>query len=301
MTIALIICIVTIIALLFYLISVLSSIHELIRQVSYIDDNNKTNMTINIGTATRSVKKLTDGINRLLVTMRTREIDTFRKDDEIKETITSMSHDIRTPLTSLKGYFDLMCESDSEEDKDRYKKIITERIDSLSDMLEEMFLFTKINNAGYKLDMEKTGISEVFVSTLLSYYEDFENRGMTPDIEVDEDLFALADEAALKRVFQNLIKNSLTHGTNTFVAKLKKIDDKKVKISIANDIVDGEHADVTKVFDRFYKGDKSRHVNSSGIGLSVTKKLVLLMGGSIEAVIVDNKFCINIYLDLLNN
>lgn len=301
MTIALIICIVTIIALLFYLISVLSSIHELIRQVSYIDDNNKTNMTINIGTATRSVKKLTDGINRLLVTMRTREIDTFRKDDEIKETITSMSHDIRTPLTSLKGYFDLMCESDSEEDKDRYKKIITERIDSLSDMLEEMFLFTKINNAGYKLDMEKTGISEVFVSTLLSYYEDFENRGMTPDIEVDEDLFALADEAALKRVFQNLIKNSLTHGTNTFVAKLKKIDDKKVKISIANDIVDGEHADVTKVFDRFYKGDKSRHVNSSGIGLSVTKKLVLLMGGSIEAVIVDNKFCINIYLDLLKN
>lgn len=300
MTIALIICIVTIIALGFYLISVLSSIHELIRQVSYIDDN-KTNMTINIGTATRSVKKLTDGINRLLVTMRTREIDTFRKDDEIKETITSMSHDIRTPLTSLKGYFDLMCESDNEADKDRYKKIISERIDSLSDMLEEMFLFTKINNAGYKLDMEKTGISEVFVSTLLSYYEDFETRGMTPDIEVDEDLYALADEAALKRVFQNLIKNSLTHGTNTFVAKLKKIDNKKVKISIANDIVDGEHADVTKVFDRFYKGDKSRHVNSSGIGLSVTKKLVLLMGGSIEAVIVDNKFCINIYLELLNS
>ncbi len=301
MTIALIICIVTIIALGFYLISVLSSIHELIRQVSYIDDNNKTNMTINIGTATRSVKKLTDGINRLLVTMRTREIDTFRKDDEIKETITSMSHDIRTPLTSLKGYFDLMCESDNEADKDRYKKIISERIDSLSDMLEEMFLFTKINNAGYKLDMEKTGISEVFVSTLLSYYEDFETRGMTPDIDVDEDLYALADEAALKRVFQNLIKNSLTHGTNTFVAKLKKIDNKKVKISIANDIVDGEHADVTKVFDRFYKGDKSRHVNSSGIGLSVTKKLVLLMGGSIEAVIVDNKFCINIYLELLNS
>ena len=300
MTIALIICIVTIIALGFYLISVLSSIHELIRQVSYIDDN-KTNMTINIGTATRSVKKLTDGINRLLVTMRTREIDTFRKDDEIKETITSMSHDIRTPLTSLKGYFDLMCESDNEADKDRYKKIISERIDSLSDMLEEMFLFTKINNAGYKLDMEKTGISEVFVSTLLSYYEDFETRGMTPDIDVDEDLYALADEAALKRVFQNLIKNSLTHGTNTFVAKLKKIDNKKVKISIANDIVDGEHADVTKVFDRFYKGDKSRHVNSSGIGLSVTKKLVLLMGGSIEAVIVDNKFCINIYLELLNS
>ena len=233
--------------------------------------------------------------------MRTREIDTFRKDDEIKETITSMSHDIRTPLTSLKGYFDLMCESDNEADKDRYKKIISERIDSLSDMLEEMFLFTKINNAGYKLDMEKTGISEVFVSTLLSYYEDFETRGMTPDIDVDEDLYALADEAALKRVFQNLIKNSLTHGTNTFVAKLKKIDNKKVKISIANDIVDGEHADVTKVFDRFYKGDKSRHVNSSGIGLSVTKKLVLLMGGSIEAVIVDNKFCINIYLELLNS
>ena len=64
-------------------------------------------------------------------------------------------------------------------------------------------------------------------------------------------------------------------------------------------MIEGEQADVTRVFDRFYKGDKSRHVNSSGIGLSVTRKLVLLMGGTIEAVIVDNKFCINIYFDEL--
>ena len=297
MKIALIICIVAIVGLGFYLISVLSSIHELIRQLSYIGDN-KTNMTISIGTATRSVRKLTDNINRLLVTTRNRELDTFRKDDEIKETITSMSHDIRTPLTSLKGYFDLMCESDSEEDKERYKKIISERIDSLSEMLEEMFIFTKINNSGYKLDKDRTEVSSLFISTLLSYYEDFENKGMTPEIDVDEGLNILADEAALKRVFQNLIKNSLTHGTNTFEAKLKKID-KKIKISIANDMIEGEQADVTRVFDRFYKGDKSRHVNSSGIGLSVTRKLVLLMGGTIEAVIVDNKFCINIYFDEL--
>ena len=267
----LIICILIILVLVFFIVSIISSIRELNKQLDFIGEN-KTNMTISIGASTRSIRKLTDRINKVLVACRNREIETARKDDEIKETITSMSHDIRTPLTSLKGYFDLMCESDSEEDKDRYKGIIAERIDSLG---------------------------EILISTLLSYFEDFERRGMTPDIDIDEDVFTVGDEPALKRVFQNLIKNSLNHGADSVTVRLKKAEGKKIKISVGNGIKDGQIPDVTRVFDRFYKGDKSRHVNSSGIGLSVTQKLIVLMGGSIEAVISDNMFFINIYLEEL--
>ncbi len=298
LVIVLIICIVIILILTFYMISILSSIHELNKQLEYIG-NNQTNMSLSIGASTRTIRRLTDKINSIIVACRNREIETARKDDEIKETITSMSHDIRTPLTSLKGYFELMCESDSEEDKDRYKTIIAERIDSLSEMLEEMFIYTKINNSTYKLESERINISEVMISTLLSYYEDFERKNMTPNIDVDEDVYAVADEQALKRVFQNLIKNSLVHGADCVDISLKKSERKKIKISIGNGIKDGETPDVTRVFDRFYKGDKSRHVNSSGIGLSVTQKLVILMGGNIEATLSGNKFIINIYMDEL--
>lgn len=296
----LILCIVIIMVLVFFIVSIISSIRELTKQLDFIGDN-KTNMSLSIGASTRSIRKLTDRINKVLVSCRNRELETARKDDEIKETITSMSHDIRTPLTSLKGYFDLMCESDSEDDKERYKGIIAERIDSLGEMLEQMFIYTKINNSSYKLERDKVNVSETLISTLLSYFEDFENRGMTPDIDIDEDVYAVGDEPALKRVFQNLIKNSLNHGADSVSVKLKKVDGKKFKISVGNGIKDGQVPDVTRVFDRFYKGDKSRHVNSSGIGLSVTQKLIVLMGGSIEAVVSDNKFYINIYLDELAN
>ena len=298
LVIALIICIVIILILTFFIISILSSIRELNKELDFIG-NNQTNMSLSIGASTRTIRRLTEKINKVIVVCRNREIETARKDDEIKETITSMSHDIRTPLTSLKGYFDLMCESDSEEDKDRYKTIIAERIESLSEMLEEMFIYTKINNSSYKLESERTNISEVMISTLLSYYEEFEKKNMTPNIDVDEDVYAVVDVQALKRVFQNLIKNSLVHGTDCVDISLKRVEGKRVKIAIGNGIKDGEAPDVTRVFDRFYKGDKSRHVNSSGIGLSVTQKLVILMGGSIEATISGNKFIINIYLNEL--
>lgn len=296
MTAALIICIAVILVLTFYLVSVLLSIRELTKQVDYIGKT-QTNMTVNVGSSTRVVNRLAKVINGFLANCRNREIETNNKDAEIRETITNMSHDVRTPLTSLKGYFELMCESDSEEDKERYKTIISERLESLSDMLEDMFLFTKINNASFKLENERVNVSEVLIKTVLSYIDEFEKHQMVPDIDIDENIFIVSDENALKRVFQNLIKNSLVHGKDNFSLSLKTVG-KKARIRIANDI-SGDMPDTDRVFDRFYKGDKSRHVNSSGIGLSVTKKLVNLTDATITASIENKQFCITIEDDII--
>ena len=291
MTIFCIVCVAIIVVLVFYIISIISSIKDITKQIEYIGKN-QTNMTVSIGASTRSVSKLAKVVNGFLSNCRNREIETNNKDAEIRETITNMSHDVRTPLTSLKGYFELMCESDNEEDKERYKEIITERLESLTDMLEEMFLFTKINNSGFKLENERVNVSEVLIKTVLSYIDEFEKREMIPDIDIDDEIYIVSDENALKRIFQNLIKNSLVHGTGHFSLSLKRIGD-KAHIRMANDIL-GEKPDTSRVFDRFYKGDKSRHVNSSGIGLATTKKLVELTDASITASIVNNQFCIEI-------
>lgn len=297
MKIVIAICIAIILVLLFYIISIILSIKDITKQIEYIGKN-QTNMTVNIGTSTRSVNKLAKVVNQFLANCRQREIDTYNKDAEIRETITNMSHDVRTPLTSLRGYFELMCESDSEEDKERYKGIIAERLESLSDMLEEMFLFTKINNASFKVENEKVNVSEVLITTMLSYIEEFEKHKMVPDINIEEDVYIVSDASALRRIFQNLIKNSLVHGKDNFSLSLVK-KGKKAVIRIANDIV-GEIPDTTRVFDRFYKGDKSRHVNSSGIGLAVTRKLVQLTDASITASIENHQFCIYIEDDIVS-
>lgn len=296
MTIFCIVCVVIIVAMSFYLVSILLSIKDITKQIEYISKS-QTNMTINIGSATRSVNKLTSAINKFLTEWRKRENEVNAKDEEIRETITNMSHDVRTPLTSLKGYFELMCESDNEEDKKRYRDIISERLESLTDMLEEMFLFTKISNSGFKIENDKVNVSEVLVTTLLSYIDEFEKHNMIPDIDIDENVYIVSDEQSLKRIFQNLIKNSLVHGKDHISISLKT-SGKKAVIRMANDIAEAT-PDPNKVFDRFYKGDKSRHVNSSGIGLSVTRKLVHLTGATIGASIENGQFCIRMEDDIL--
>lgn len=291
-----IICVAIILFLVFYLVTLLVSIKEVSKQIEHIGKN-QTNMTVNVGSASKPITRLAKALNTFLQDFRKREIETNAKDDEIRETITNMSHDVRTPLTSLKGYFELMQESENEEDKRRYADIITERLESLTDMLEELFLFTKISNSGFTVENEKVNVSEILVTTLLSYIDEFEKHNMIPDIDIDEDVFIVSDEQSLKRIFQNLIKNSLVHGKDRISISLK-VKNKKAVIRMANDIAEAI-PDPVRVFDRFYKGDKSRHINSSGIGLSVTRKLAQLTGATIGASIERGQFCIEIIDDIV--
>ena len=276
------------VGVIFYLISFSMAVKDINSQLRYINEN-ETNKKVAVGTAPKSITNLTTTINSMLVENRSKELAVAKKDEELKETITAMAHDVRTPLTSLKGYFELMSESKNPDDIERYKGIITERIDSLSDMLEQLFTYTKINNTSYKLEMDKVDLSNCVISSLLSYYNDFEKRDFDVKIDIDENVHIAGDEQSLKRVVQNLIKNSLVHGEKTIGFSLKREADKAI-FTVSNGFAEQNRPDVGKVFDRFYKGDKSRKVNSSGIGLSVVQKLVTLMNGEISAKIIDAEF-----------
>lgn len=282
------------IMLLMILISQYLQVKSIRDQVHFIA-RNETNKEITFYGKSRGIRRLAGDINEIISSFREREIDIVRKDKETRDTITNMSHDIRTPLTSLKGYFELMQQTDDPEEKAKYTAIIDERIDSLSDILETMFFYTKVNNTGYTLNLTKIDLSETLMQTMFSYIEEFENLGIEPEIKVDENVSAIADESAIKRVIQNLIKNVIVHGDRSLTVSLHYIK-KRAVLEISNGIREGEVPDPDKVFDRFYKGDSSRHINSSGIGLSVSKKLVDMMNGSISASVDNDIFTITIVL-----
>ena len=289
--------VVCVLGLSFIIINMYSAVKNIRDQVHFIA-RNETNKTVTFYGNSRGIKHLAMDINEIIESYRAREIEVMRQDSEIKDTLTNMSHDIRTPLTSLKGYFDLMSETDDPEEKERYSSIIRERIDSLSDILEEMFFYTKVSNVNYKVDLETINMSEVTLTTLFSYFEDFEKYGLEPDVDVDEGLLVVGNEQSIKRILQNLIKNCFVHGKEKVRITLKKKDrggNEYVVLALRN-IIGEEAPDATKVFARFYKGDSSRHVNSSGIGLSVVKKLVDAMNGLIEAEVQDNEFEIRMWL-----
>lgn len=290
-----IVLIAVVLALTMMLISLFSQVKNLQSQVHFIAKN-RTNKTITFYGKSREMTTLSKDINEVILSCREREQEVMKQDNEIRDTLTNMSHDIRTPLTSLKGYFELLSESDDPAEQEKYRNIISERIDSLGEILEEMFFYTKVSNINYNVPLDKITFSDIAMQTLFSYYEDFEKAGMEPHIDIEEGLNAIGNEQSVKRILQNLVKNCLVHGRGDVNISLKRDGEKHVAFSISNSVDPDRIPDPTKVFDRFYKGDSSRHVSSSGIGLSVAKKLVDSMNGTIDAYVEGEVFGIRMRL-----
>ena len=280
-------------ALSLILISLLSQMKSIRSQVHFISRND-TNKRISFYGKSRSFRKLAKDINEIIDSYDDRHDKILREDKEIKDTLTNMSHDIRTPLTSLKGYFELLDQTDDPDERRKYTNIIYGRIESLSEILETMFLYTKVSNVNFKISIDPIECSKIILETLFEYYDDFQEKGFEVDVDVDEGVRILGNEQSLKRIVQNLIRNSLVHGNGEVKLAVKPQEDKTVKISVENLLTEGQNPDPDKVFDRYYKGDASRHTGSSGVGLSVVKKLVESMNGDIKAFVGDGKFRIEI-------
>ncbi len=286
------------------LLKIRAQLRDINDQLDFLYEND-TNMLIGTDTNLIYLGQFKQRVNRFVEQWHKKRAEAAKKEQMISDTYTNLSHDIRTPLTSLDGYFQLLKDEKDEKLQAHYIGIIQERITSLKDMLEELFMFTKLKNDTFKLEMDKCCVSRLLKQTVFSYYDEWKMRGIEPVVDIcDEQIFILANTQALKRVFQNVIKNGLVHGKSDieirlYTKALGNVSDKNkgnrmVNISVSNTIENPENVDVSQVFERFYKADEARSVTSSGLGLSIAKELVERMDGKINAQIEDNRFCINI-------
>ena len=291
------------------LLKIRAQLRDINDQLDFLYEND-TNMLIGTDTNLIYLGQFKQRVNRFVEQWHKKRAEAAKKEQMISDTYTNLSHDIRTPLTSLDGYFQLLKDEKDEKLQAHYIGIIQERITSLKDMLEELFMFTKLKNDTFKLEMDKCCVSRLLKQTVFSYYDEWKMRGIEPVVDIcDEQIFILANTQALKRVFQNVIKNGLVHGKSDieirlYTKALGNVSDKNkgnrmVNISVSNTIENPENVDVSQVFERFYKADEARSVTSSGLGLSIAKELVERMDGKINAQIEDNRFCINIYYRII--
>ena len=272
-------------------------IKNLYEQVNFIK-NHETNKMITSSGRNREINKLSKSLNELIILQRDLKKNYKKKDETLKEMITNISHDIRTPLTSLNGYFQLLQESDSEEEKKKYIDIIKTRISHLKHLLEDMFLYMKIQDNGYKVFKEECNVNKIVFDNLFSFYEDFKLKGIVPNLDITEKpIYIYSSIVSLNRIVNNLINNSLIHGKN-FVRVILLNKGKEVHLIVENDVENSQELDIENIFTRFYKKDKSRTIQSTGLGLTIVKELVESMGGDISASINENIFQIKIVLFL---
>ena len=272
-------------------------VKDICRQLAFLMKHD-SNMLIHREFDLGGIGMLSDRLNDLLELRRKEKQYYQEKETLIADTYTNLSHDIRTPLTSLDGYFQLMEACENVEEQRRYLSIIHERIHSLNEMLEELFMFTKLKNESYRLELTSCCINRILKETVFSYYDDWVRREIQPDIQItEEQLYIDGNKQGLSRIIQNVIKNGLDHGEKKIRIVLKREQNQAV-LRISNQVTASEQIDIEHVFDRFYKADAARSNTSPGLGLSIAREFVRRMNGEIGAKIEENEFIVEMRFNL---
>ena len=273
-------------------------VKDICRQLAFLMKHD-SNMLIHREFGLGGIGMLSDRLNDLLELRRKEKQYYQEKETLIADTYTNLSHDIRTPLTSLDGYFQLMEACENVEEQRRYLNIIHERIHSLNEMLEELFMFTKLKNESYRLELTSCCINRILKETVFSYYDDWVRREIQPDIQItEEQLYIDGNKQGLSRIIQNVIKNGLDHGEKKIRIVLKREQNRAV-LRISNQVIASEQIDIEHVFDRFYKADAARSKTSTGLGYSIAREFVRRMNGEIGAKIEENEFIVEMSFPII--
>ena len=256
-----------------------------------------TTITVPIDFQTPEVGRLVDEINLLVDRYRKDISELKRKDETIKETITNLAHDVRTPLTSIEGYAKILKGSENLSEKDQEAvETILERSDTLRRLLNQLFDFARLESDSFEYHEAMIDLNAILRKTAVSFYSNFEAKGEEPDIQIAEEEFKrMGDPDAVTRVFSNIIFNALVHGkTNYSIASWQEPE--AYAFCFQNDAGDIALEDLERLFDRFFTTDKSRSKKTTGLGLAIAKKIVTHMGGEIKAQLKDGLFGIVIRL-----
>lgn len=240
----------------------------------------------------REINRLVQMCNELLESRRASEQRAIQRNSEINTTIVSLSHDIRTPLTSLDGYLQLADRSSEPEEKAGYVRLAQSRIRQIITLVDELFLYTKLQNPEYRFELEPIDAVGMLQKSLFSFFDEFTRHGREPELELPEEpVPMMANSNALERIFQNVIKNYFVHGYQSLIVRYEKTQD-GFRLYFTNSVRPGSTVDMDRVFKRFYKEDPSRTVQSTGLGLSIVKSLAEKMNGTARAELEGEQFSI---------
>lgn len=247
-------------------------------------NRDETNRKVNIHLYDKNLERLTEEINNHIDKRKHSLAMKKQSENMMKQSISYISHDLRTPLTSINGYIQLLESKDlSDEDKEEYLKIIRDSSLRLNILLEDFYELSLIDQDEYPLAREQVDIKEVILEVLFSFYNEFEQRGITPDIDMPEtSTYLYTDPSTLKRVIENLIINSIRHSTGDIDIHLT-VTASVIQFNIKNPAKKLSEEDIIHMFDPFYKADQTRKGEGTGLGLPITKSLMEKMGGSIQA------------------
>ena len=247
-----------------------------------------TNLLLSTSSGDKSIKILVDSLNKELKKLLSLKREYTKGIFDVKKSAENIAHDIRTPLTVIKGYVDLLEKEELSEEGRKYLEIIKGRVDYMKEMTDELFLSLSMKSRGV-LNLSNIDAKSILEEALVSYYNEFKKKGMSPSLMTpNEKVIIKADSKALYRAYSNIISNALKYGEGEFKVEM----DEKGNTIFSNLAPNMDSVEANKLLDRYYTISDAKA--SSGIGLSISKEILQEMGGELKVKLENQRLYISI-------
>ncbi len=304
-----------------FMLSVATYTGELKRLARFLRNRDaRSNARATTNTPAPGISELAEAVNIELDRSAQAHVEALRHQQEFQRDLSALSHDIRTPLTGAKGYLQLAEDETDAEQRNRHLAAAAARIDSTTELLDQLFAYTKSTDPDLVLAHEPVTLTPLVERVLLGHYPDFEARGWEPSLEVDDATArVMGDSEAILRIVENLVTNAIRHGAGAPRIELRRVchaalsavetqhpgseatgdagskhAPPRLELRISNPVHNPASIDAARLFERFYQADAARGVGGSGLGLSVAANLAHAMDMDISATIEGNILAISL-------
>lgn len=308
-------CFVILLAAIVYLTTRLLMRKKEIRRISEQLDSICADLTrekIVLSLTDRDLSALAAKLNRAISLQQEQQVSMRKQELRLKETMSNLSHDIRTPLTCMNGYLQLINKGQLPQEDQKYFSIIESKAAQMSAMVEQLFEFSLLESDGQKPDFESVNVTNLLLDVIAGYVPQMETASILPDIQIpDGPVYVIADPNMLLRVVTNLLENALRHGGKMLCISLD-VDCAACHIIFSNSIPPSCALDAGRLFDRLYtcsppksqsrcSGTVQGQYGSTGLGLPIVKLLMEKMNGKAEAAIMEGMLRITCSIPVYQN
>lgn len=294
MIIAVVLLSISVLILFLYIIFILKQLKSINKQLDKRLIEN-TRQPLNIELFNKTITNLSKNINRCLKLEEKRRLESINDQKQFKELISNISHDLRTPLTSIKGYQQLLEKTPLDKHQVQLLKTAQKSTDELGLLIENFFEYSYLVTAKTEPNLEKININNLIVECILSYIAIFEEKNLNVNIKETPPVFVLGDKNMLIRIIENLLNNCAKHSLGDIDIKIEFLQN--AKITFTNPINQDTNINVDKLFHRFYTSDSTRN-KSTGLGLSIVEFLVKQMDGNVGAYLNKTDHTLSIFFEI---
>lgn len=272
-----------IIIMLYTLIRFVSLKKQLRKIEKQVYNKERVNITLN----DKDIENLAATINNNMQEQKQVEIDIINREERLKQNISDIAHDLRTPLASIRGYITLL-DNCTEQEKKEYINIIERKSEELNLLINNFYEISLFDNSSLKIQTTSIDIVQVIMEIVISNYALIKNNEIEIDNRLPEKQIKIyGEELTCKRIIQNLISNSIKYSNGYISIQLDEFDN-EVIFTIKNSVLELKESDLEHLFERFYTVDKSRNRSGSGLGLYIVKLLLKKIGGEVMDISLED-------------